>query len=340
MRSHRVVGDDGRRPAGTCVSSDAVTPRDPTDQAGRLRALGRVAASLRCPVCAQTLALDDTSPFGARLLCGAGHTFDVARQGYVNLVGGRTHAGTADTADMVAARDTFLRAGHLAPVRDALAALAVRHAPASSGVVVDVAGGTGHYLAGVLDALQQRDGVCLDLSPAALRRAARAHPRAAAVGADVWQGLPIGDSRAALLLNVFGPRNAAEFARVLRPDGVLLSVSPEPDHLGELVEPLGMVGVDPRKEQRLDEAFSAFAPIGHDTVRYQVSLGHEDVAAVVGMGPTASHTTSTVLAERIATLPERQPVTVAVRIMVYGAGEQRRTTQPAVGSARDIQRRR
>lgn len=310
-----------------------MSPPDATARAVRLRALARVAPSLRCPVCALAMTVDDSSPHGPRLLCGAGHAFDVARQGYVNLVGGRTHAGTADTADMVAARDTFLRGGHLAPVSDALAELAARHAPSSSGLVVDVAGGTGHYLAAVLESVPERDGVCLDLSPAALRRAARAHPRAIAVGADVWQGLPVGVGRAAVLLNVFGPRNGAEFARALGPDGVLLSVSPEADHLGELVGPLAMVGVDPRKESRLEEAFRGFTPIGHTGVRYQVSLAHQDVAAVVGMGPTASHATPAALAERIATLPERQTVTVAVRIMVYGAAGPERTAQAAVGSA-------
>jgi 23S rRNA (guanine745-N1)-methyltransferase len=56
------------------------------------------------------------------------------------------------------------------------------------GLVVDVGAGTGHHLAAVLDALTAHHGVALDVAKAAARRAARAHPRAAAVVCDVWRG--------------------------------------------------------------------------------------------------------------------------------------------------------
>ena len=56
---------------------------------------------------------------------------------------------------------------------------------------MDVGAGTGHHLAAVLDALPDARGIAIDASPAALRRAARAHERAAAVGADAWKPLPL-----------------------------------------------------------------------------------------------------------------------------------------------------
>ena len=68
-------------------------------------ALGRVVDWLRCPTCRQPVALA-----GPSLLCGGGHTFDVARQGYVNLLG-RAAPENADTPQMLAARDRFLSAG-------------------------------------------------------------------------------------------------------------------------------------------------------------------------------------------------------------------------------------
>ena len=103
--------------------------------------------------------------------------------------------------------------------------------------MLDLAGGTGYYLARVLDALDGRLGACVDLSAPALRRAARAHPRAAAFGADAWQPLPFADGAAALVLSVFGPRNPAEIRRVLAPGGTLIVAAPGPDHLWNCASP-------------------------------------------------------------------------------------------------------
>src|SRR5215469_9975307 len=172
--------------------------------AARRAALEAAAVHLRCPVCGDPMRSTTT-----QLICGNGHGFDIARQGYVNLTTGRANPGTADTASMIAARERFLGGGHYRPLARALRSLAARYEPGGPGLVADLAGGTGYYLAGILDALPHRHGACLDLSVPALRRAARAHPRAAALGADVWQPLPFADRSAALVLSIFGPRNAA-----------------------------------------------------------------------------------------------------------------------------------
>ena len=127
---------------------------------------------------------------------------------------------------MVTARDRFLSRGHYQPLAAAVQSLAARHDPGLPGLVADLAGGTGYYLAGVLDALPHRHGACIDLSVPALRRAARAHRRAAALGADVWRPLPLAHRSTALVLSIFGPRNAAETGRVLTPDGMLLIATP------------------------------------------------------------------------------------------------------------------
>ena len=200
--------------------------------AERRRALAAAAAYLRCPVCAGPLHLG-----GSQLACRRNHGFDIARHGYVNLTAGRTGPGTGDSCAMVAARDRFLSRGHYQPLAAAVQSLAARHDPGLPGLVVDLAGGTGHYLAGVLDALTHRHGACVDLSVPALRRAARAPPRAAALGADVWRPLPLADRSAALVLSIFGPRNAAETGRILAPEGTLLIAAPETGHLRELQPP-------------------------------------------------------------------------------------------------------
>jgi 23S rRNA (guanine745-N1)-methyltransferase len=218
---------------------------------------------------------------------------------------------------MVLAREAFLGGGHYQPVADALSALAARSDRGGPGLVLDLAGGTGYYLARVLDALDGRLGACVDLSAPALRRAARAHPRAVALGADAWQSLPFADGAAALVLSVFGPRNAAEIRRVLTPGGTLLVATPGADHLAELREALGLIGIDERKTERLAEAYGGYADSSMTPVRYELRLGHAELTDLVAMGPSARHIAADELAGRVAALPAAVTVTVDVAVHRY-----------------------
>ncbi|MFE7194848.1 putative RNA methyltransferase [Kitasatospora sp. NPDC057541] len=266
---------------------------------------------LACPHCAQPLTLD-----GRTLRCPAGHSHDVAKQGYVSLLAGDAHTGTGDTADMVAARGDFLAAGHYRPIADALAEAAVAADP--EGLVVDLGAGTGHYLAHVLDALPGRPGAALDISKYALRRAARAHPRIGAVVCDAWRPLPLLDGGAGLVLNVFAPRNGPELRRVLRPGGTLLLVAPTSRHLRELVTALGLLSVDEEKQRRIDEKLGPYlTPAGQREVEFTLRLSAEEVRTVVGMGPSAWHTDADRLAERLAALPDPVEVTASVTVAAY-----------------------
>jgi 23S rRNA (guanine745-N1)-methyltransferase len=278
----------------------------------RGRALAAVVPYLRCPVCAGGLRLT-----GGQLTCTRGHAFDIARHGYVNLISGRPGPGTADSTDMVAARDRFLGGGHYRRIADATAAVSARHDPAGPGLVIDLAGGTGYYLARVLETLRERDGVCVDLSAPALRRAARVHPRVAAVGADVWRPVPLADGCAAHVLSVFGPRNAAETSRLLVPGGTLTIAAPGADHLRELRECLGLIGIDQRKQHRIASAFRDYAQLDEAGVRFELELDHADLAALVAMGPSARHITPEKLAGRVNALPALVPVTVDVQVSAW-----------------------
>jgi 23S rRNA (guanine745-N1)-methyltransferase len=275
----------------------------PTDMPDRL------VAALRCPICA-----DELRHQPGALRCPRRHTFDVAKQGYVNLLG-RAPGDNADDAGMVRAREEFLGAGHYAPLADDLAEAAAAH---GAGVVLDAGAGTGYYLAGVLDRMPEAVGGAMDLSKYALRRAARAHPRAGAVLWDVWRPLPVRDGAISVLLNVFAPRNGPEFHRVLRPDGALVVVTPNPDHLAEAVSALDLLSVDERKDERLDRTLSPHFRLDHTGTRtVDLRLSRADLLRVAAMGPAARHRDPDELRRRAEAAREPLPVTLSCSISVY-----------------------
>jgi 23S rRNA (guanine745-N1)-methyltransferase len=274
--------------------------------------LADVVDLLRCPVCGDALA-----DAGTAVRCSRGHSFDIARQGYVNLVPGR-----ADTPEMVEARDAFLRAGHFRPLRRAIAAESVERS--GTGAIVDLGAGTAYYLSGALETADDRVGIAIDASSAALRRAARSHARAAAVGADAWKPLPLRDGIAAIVLSVFAPRNASEMARILappvpgEPGGALIAVTPTTRHLHELVGPLGLLSVPDDKEDRLDaQLASRFTLTDRRTIEHAMFLTRDECAQLVRMGPSAWHIDEHSVADRLAALPDPLTVSASVTLSRY-----------------------
>ncbi|OII10161.1 hypothetical protein BIU95_01690 [Curtobacterium sp. MCBA15_007] len=237
---------------------------------------------LACPVCAALLGRVD----GGQVGCPNGHRFDEAKQGHLTLLPAKRRALTADTPEMVDARLRFLGRGHYAPVERALAVIVAD--TTAPGIVLDVGSGPGTYLARALRAADGRLGVALDLSAVAIRRAARAHERAGAVVGDVTERLPVVDGAAAVLLDVFAPRNQTEYARVLHADGVLVVVTPRTGHLAELAE--ATISVDPEKERRLHDSLTpSFALRSSEDLMWSMELSAEDVHDVVHMGPSHHH---------------------------------------------------
>lgn len=272
---------------------------------------------LRCPICEQALALE-----GSGVRCSRGHSFDLARQGYLNLLrsGPPRHA---DTAEMVAARDRFLGAGHYRSIAIGLGEAVraglttVRSAVPGLVSVLEAGAGTGWYLAALLDGLPGR-GIALDISVAAARRAARSHPRVAALVADTWQPLPLVEGRLDVVTSVFAPRNVAEFARVLKPDGVLAVATPLPEHLVELRQSLGLLDIGEDKQERLAGSLGgSFRLLEERTVAHPAAWSPSVVADLVGMGPNAFHLGPDERAERVAHLADPTEVSVAVSLSTW-----------------------
>ncbi|HCF62336.1 MAG TPA: hypothetical protein DFS52_30635 [Myxococcales bacterium] len=161
-------------------------------------------------------------------------------------------------------------------------------------------------------------GLALDLSKYAARRAARAHPRMGAVVADVTEALPLATGCAALVLSVFAPRHASEIHRVLGEGASLLVASPGARHLQELIEPLGLLKVEPEKQTRLRSQLEPlFVPEQETALELALRLSRSEVLSLASMGPSARHVEEAALRGRIEALEEPCLVTASLTVSVF-----------------------
>ena len=256
-----------------------------------------------------------------RLVSESGHSYDVAKQGYVTLAAGKGIGHEGDSLEMVNSRETFLSNGHFAPfvesVSDALADVVEGVAGDADPVILEAGAGTGYYLAHTLDLIQGARGVGLDVSVPAAKHLAKSHPRVGAVVADVWEQLPIRTGSIHALAVVFAPRNPAEFARVLVEGGEAVMLVADQGHLDELREPLGILGVEDGKIERLiAQSEGHLVPAADpELIEYPMQLGRDAIAAQVGMSPSARHLDAYVLQARVAELPEQMEVTARAQLI-------------------------
>lgn len=179
---------------------------------------------LLCPICGESLTKQDKS-----YVCVNRHSFDIARQGHVNLlpVQQKRSLNPGDTAQQVASRRQFLDGGFYAPIRDILCAMAKDHN--CSGPVLDIGCGEGYYSAALAETLQA-ELLGLDISKEAVRYAAGRYKNATWICASAAH-LPVQDQSCGLLTSLFALTMPEEFKRVLRPDGAFIQVLAAEDHL-------------------------------------------------------------------------------------------------------------
>lgn len=179
---------------------------------------------LLCPICGAPLAKGEKA-----LVCPSHHSFDIARQGYVNLlpVQQKHSQDPGDTREQVLSRRAFLDTGTYAPILEALIETAREYG--ASGELLDVGCGEGYYCAGLSQALGlPLTGV--DISKEAVRAAAARYKGPNWLCATAAH-LPVGDERVGLLTSLFALTLPEEFLRVLRPGGLYIQVVAAEDHL-------------------------------------------------------------------------------------------------------------
>lgn len=189
----------------------------------------------RCPVCGERL-LRNASVWH----CERGHSFDIARQGYVNLLMSNQPAARrhGDDKVMVRARQAFLERGYYDCLRDRICEIAVDSCDQEV-FLLDAGCGEGWYTAAVRRALSQSGRSCLacgiDISKTALIQAAKRDPELSLAVGSV-RSLPIETGSVDLLLSIFAPVNEDEFFRVLKPGAIMICAMPLQEHLLGLKE--------------------------------------------------------------------------------------------------------
>jgi len=250
-------------------------------------------AILQCPVCRQPLL-----PSASGYQCPALHTFDAARQGYVNLLlAHRKHSKVpGDDPEMVRSRRRFLDQGHYQPVADRIAVV-IREALAgtSSGSVcnlLDAGCGEGYYLQRLKTALSQGSQAALtttyhgvDVSKFAVRQATQRDRSMAWLVASI-NDLPFLPASLDLVLSVFSPTNLGEFARILKPGGSLVYVGPGPHHLNGLREIIYPVTRKHEEPSISEKAKEHFTPPVLARIHYPLELqGQQVIMDLLAMTP-------------------------------------------------------
>ena len=189
----------------------------------------------QCPLCHLPLALQQhqsTNPQPKSYTCANRHQFDIAKEGYVNLlpVHHKKSRDPGDNIEMMQARRQFLEAGHYQPLATKLLAMLAQKLQGNA-AILDIGCGEGWYTQQLSQLASAVYG--LDISKTAIRYAAKKYPALHCCVASSYQ-LPFATASFEAILRIYAPSSAEEMVRVLKPGGWLCTVTPAPQHLVEL----------------------------------------------------------------------------------------------------------
>ena len=231
---------------------------------------------LICPICAQSLRREEK-----RLVCPNRHSFDIARQGYVNLlaVQQKHSLSPGDTREQVLSRRAFLEAGFYSPISEELNRAALAHN--AQGEILDIGCGEGYYSARLAQAMNA-SLTGLDISKEAVRCAAgkyKEHTWLCATAAHI----PVADGSAGTLTSLFALTLPEEFRRVLQPEGLFFQVLAAEDHL------LGLKSIVyeelTHKEKNTIPTLPGFRLVESRPIRFSFTLEGSQIHDLFAMTP-------------------------------------------------------
>ncbi|EHU2110200.1 putative RNA methyltransferase [Acinetobacter baumannii] len=199
--------------------------------------------NLMCPVCRQRLELVSKT-----WRCEQGHSYDIAKQGYVNLhvVQHKHSKNPGDTPESIDARRAFLQGGYYQPLQQAIVHLLKA---LKAKMVLDIGCGEGYYTSAMQQVVEQCIGV--DIAKNAVQRAAKLNDKVTWV-VGTGATLPVIDQSMDVCTSLFSPIPQTEILRVLKDDGYLIVVTPATDHLYAMREAL-FEQVNPHTPQKFVE---------------------------------------------------------------------------------------
>lgn len=237
-------------------------------------------AEFICPVCKAALCRSENT-----YACPNRHSFDIAKQRYVNLLmssaKGKTHG---DDKAMIRAREDFLSRGFYDTLSREVSTLAYLNCQ-YGGVVIDAGCGEGKYICDVLSYFEERgkaaEIIGIDISKDALKSAARRTKNIAFAVASV-SDMPIAERSADVIINIFAPFEAREFSRVLKENGTVIRVYPLEKHLWELKS---LIYETPYENPFMEMEEDGFEIAEKTALKYKMELACEDAKSLFAMTP-------------------------------------------------------
>lgn len=275
---------------------------------------------LTCPIC--QLALDK---YERTYRCPNNHSFDIAKEGYVNLhlVQHKRSKNPGDTPEAVLARRQFLSAGFYEPLKDALPAIIHQYKP-SVDVLVDIGCGEGYYTTGLASVAKQV--VAVDIAKSAVQIAAKAdkqqHAQQGSHSNITWvvgtgAVLPVADGVVDVCTSLFSPLPVAQMIRVLCDDGLLVMATPAPAHLYEMRQALFGEVIAHTPQKFIQTLSPEFVLLGEHHIEHEFVLNRTQLGALIAMTPYAYKAKQ---ANRQA-LEERDDFCTTARFCVYVFGK-------------------